>query len=250
MIEEEPTRIRALLRVPESLRRVHAAARAGRQLPGAVRRLGRRGAVFVPADRLLVPEDDRPPTPARRRSSSTASATSRSSSACCWPSRSSAPINFKELNGAIARLPADGDVRRRLDDRAAAVHRRDRQVGADSALRLVAGRDGRPDAGLRADPRRDDGDGRRVSDRPQRRAVRACARGADDRRGHRHGDGAVGRRRSAWCRTTSSACWRTRPSRSSATCSWRWASARTRPASSTCSRTRSSRRCCSSDRAR
>ena len=56
--------------------------------------------------------------------------------------------------------------------------------------------------------------------------------------------------RSAWCRTTSSACSRTRPCRSSATCSWRWASARTPPASSISTRTRSSRRCCSSDRAR
>ena len=34
--------------------------------------------------------------------------------------------------------------------------------------------------------------------------------------------------RSAWCRTTSSACSRIRPCRSSATCSWRWASARSR----------------------
>ena len=34
--------------------------------------------------------------------------------------------------------------------------------------------------------------------------------------------------RSAWCRTTSSACSPTRPCRSSATCSWRWASARMR----------------------
>ena len=54
--------------------------------------------------------------------------------------------------------------------------------------------------------------------------------------------------RSAWCRTTSSACSRIRPSRSSATCSWRWASARSAPASSISTRTRSSRRCCSSAR--
>ena len=45
--------------------------------------------------------------PARKRSSSIASATWRSFSACCWPSRSSASINFKELNGAIAALPAE-----------------------------------------------------------------------------------------------------------------------------------------------
>ena len=50
------------------------------------------------------------------------------------------------------------------------------QVGADSALRLAAGRDGRPDAGVRADPCRDDGDGRRVHDRAQRGAVQPRAR--------------------------------------------------------------------------
>ncbi len=58
---------------------------------------------------------------------------------------------------------------------AAAVPRRDRQVRADSALRLAAGRDGRPDAGLRAHPRGDDGDGGRVHDRPQRRALQPRA---------------------------------------------------------------------------
>ena len=39
----------------------------------------------------------------------------------------------------------------------------------------LPGRDGRPDAGLRADPRGDDGDGGRLHDRPQRRAVLARA---------------------------------------------------------------------------
>ena len=43
-----------------------------------------------------------------------------------------------------------------------ALHRRHRQVGADSAARLAARRDGRPDAGLGADPRGDDGDRRRL----------------------------------------------------------------------------------------
>ena len=48
---------------------------------------------------------------------------------------------------------------------AAALRRRDRQVGADSALRLAARRDGGSDAGQRADPRRDDGHRRRLHDR-------------------------------------------------------------------------------------
>ena len=36
----------------------------------------------------------------------------------------------------------------------------DREIGPDPAFRLVAGCDGRPDAGQRAHPRGDDGDGR------------------------------------------------------------------------------------------
>jgi hypothetical protein len=48
----------------------------------------------------------------------------------------------------------------------AAVRRRDGQVGAARPPHLAAGRDGRPDAGLRADPRRHDGDGGRVHGLP------------------------------------------------------------------------------------
>jgi hypothetical protein len=47
-------------------------------------------------------------------------------------------------------------------DLPAAVHGRDGQVGAVPAAHLAAGRDGRPDAGLGADPRRDHGDRRRL----------------------------------------------------------------------------------------
>ncbi len=49
-------------------------------------------------------------------------------------------------------------------DRGAAVHRRDGQVGANLPAHLAAGRDGGTDAGFRADPCRDDGDGGRVPD--------------------------------------------------------------------------------------
>ena len=55
---------------------------------------------------------------------------------------------------------------------------------------------------------------------------------------------------SRWCRTISSACWRTPPSASSATCFWRSAWALTGWPSSTSSRTRSSRPCSSSAPAR
>ncbi len=66
-----------------------------------------------------------------------------------------------------------------------ALPRRDRQVRADSALRLAARRHGRPDAGLRAHPRRDDGHRRRLHDRPLERALPPLADGDDGRRRHR-----------------------------------------------------------------
>ncbi len=63
------------------------------------------------------------------------------------------------------------------------------KVGADSALRLAARRHGRPDAGQRPDPRRDDGHGRRLHDRAAELPLRPVAdrdgRGGDGRRAHR-----------------------------------------------------------------
>ena len=64
-----------------------------------------------------------------------------------------------------ARLPLDG-VERGQPDRVPAVRGRDGQVGAAFPAHLAARRDGGPDAGLGADPRRDDGDGGRVSRLP------------------------------------------------------------------------------------
>ena len=61
---------------------------------------------------------------------------------------------------------AGGSRRRDHGDHAVHAGGRDRQIGADPALRLAAGRDGWPDAGLGADPCRDDGDRGRVPDRP------------------------------------------------------------------------------------
>ena len=67
------------------------------------------------------------------------------------------------------------------------VRRRDRQVGADPALRLAAGRDGGPHAGLGADPRRDDGDRRRLHGRAHARGLPAGAGGDGDRGRRRRG---------------------------------------------------------------
>ena len=72
----------------------------------------------------------------------------------------------------------------------AAAGRRVRQVGADPAAHVAARRDGGPDAGQRADPRGDDGHGRRVPDRAHAPAVRTGPRGAGRRRGDRRRDAA------------------------------------------------------------
>ena len=60
-------------------------------------------------------------------------------------------------------------------DRAAAVRRRHRQIGAVSAVRLAARRHGRPHAGLRPDPRRHHGHRRRLHGGALGRAVPARA---------------------------------------------------------------------------
>ena len=63
-----------------------------------------------------------------------------------------------------------------------------RQVGADPAARLAAGRDGRSDAGLGADPRGHDGDRRRLPGGAPARHLRARARGLARRRRRRRAD--------------------------------------------------------------
>ncbi len=94
--------------------------------------------------------------------------------------------------GAVLGAPGDDDREGHRDrDLAPLVRRGDREVGAGAAPRLAPRRDGRPHAGLRADPRRDDGHGRRLPRRPERAAVRGSrgrAHGGPDRRAR---DGAV-----------------------------------------------------------
>ena len=86
-----------------------------------------------------------------------------------------------------------------------AARRRVREVRADPAAHLAARRDGRPDAGQRADPRRDDGHGRRLPDRAHAPAVRTRARRAGRRRDHRLRDAVRSPARSRSRRPTSSA---------------------------------------------
>jgi hypothetical protein len=66
--------------------------------------------------------------------------------------------------------------------------RRLRQERADSALRLAAGRDGGPHAGLRPHPRRHHGHRRRLHGVPLQLHLQPRAHGAARRRHHRHAD--------------------------------------------------------------
>ena len=160
---------------------------AGRQPAAAARRLGHGRPLELPADRL-------PPGSAvrdRRREEGVRDERVR-----------------RRDDGARA-LPADpahgpARLRRRLrrvaarrrgrePDRARPARRRRREERADPAAHVAPGRDGRPDAGQRADPRGDDGDRRRLPDRPLPPAVRERVRDPGPRGRARRGDAADGR---------------------------------------------------------
>jgi hypothetical protein len=125
---------------------------------------------------------------------------------------------------SASRHDGRGNVgaRRAHGDGAAAVRGRDRKIGATSAVRVAAGRDGRPHAGERADSRRDDGYRRRLHGRAiehdfHARAARRWPSSPWLARSRRYSP-----RRSRWCRPTSRKCWPTRRFRNWATCSWAW----------------------------
>ena len=77
--------------------------------------------------------------------------------------------------------------------RARPARRRGGEVGADPAADLAAGRDGRPDAGQRPDPRRDDGHRRRLPDRAHASDLRGRADDRARRRRPRRDHAARGR---------------------------------------------------------
>ena len=163
--------LRALLRVPELLRLLDAAAGPGRQLRAADRRLGVRRRCVLSADQLLVPPPDRDPSghqgvrDQRRRR--------------CRVGAGHVPAVPAHRH---RRLPEDVRGRRpRVRSQqhgsgsrvCTAARRRVREVGPGAAPHVAPRRDGGPDAGLRADPCRDDGDRRRVPDRAHAPTVRA-----------------------------------------------------------------------------
>ena len=105
--------------------------------------------------------------------------------------RATGTFDFVELR-QMAETRADS-ARRARRHHVLHLSRRDGEVGAVPAARLAAGRDGRADAGLRADSRGDDGDGGRVSADAARVSVRADAGRAGDRRVDRRAHGAAWR---------------------------------------------------------
>ena len=252
---------------PPLLDRLHGARRG---LPEVLR---------LPQPVRLLDADARPrrQLPAHRSSAGRASASARTSSS---PSGSSAPSAasagqegddlqphrrrrlpgravpdlraHRQPRSTTTSSPASGTSRRptSIGDRAAVVPRRGRQVRADPAVPLARRRDGGPDAGLGAHPRRDDGHRRRLPDVPDQPDPAPRARRRARHRLDRRRDGLRRRRRSAARRPTSKRCSPTRRSPSSATCSWPPAAAPTSRRSSSCSPTPSTRRCCSSAPAR
>ena len=101
-----------------------------------------------------------------------------------------------------SHFTANGHADRR--DLPAAAGRRLRQVGPAAAPHLASRRDGGPDAGLLADPRRDDGHRRRLPDRAHPPAVRDRPDRRRRRRLHRRWRRCWSRRRSRSSSPTSS----------------------------------------------
>ena len=204
-----------------------------RQLPAHVRRLGGRGPLLLPADRLLVREARRRPTAGKKAFIVNrigdfgfllgmmlvfgASGTLRLRTTCSrWRRSCSSPAGavvtaialllFVGATGKTAQIPLYvwlPDAMEGPTPVSALIHA---ATMVTAGVYMVA----RTPRALRAG------------------AGRARGRGAGSARPPRSSP-----RRSAWCRTTSSACSPTRPSASSATCSWPAASARSPPASST-----------------
>ena len=143
-----------------------ADARARRQLPPALRRLGGRGPLLVPPDRVLIPERGRGAGRQEGLHRRTASATSASSSRSSSSRAASAPsTSARSSRSPPPTAPVRTGTYRR--SRSCCSSARLRQERADPALRVAARRDGGPDARLRADPRGDDGHGGRVHRRAQ-----------------------------------------------------------------------------------
>ena len=117
MHEEVGQRVRALLLVPEPVRVVHAGAGARLELPGDVRRLGRRRPLLVPADRLLVQEEvglRRRQEGVRRQPHRRLRVHPRHAARC---SSAFGTLDFQRIASAVAPLAPEVDVRHRCRSR-------------------------------------------------------------------------------------------------------------------------------------
>src|SRR5436190_2629708 len=177
----------AVLRLHVLLRLLDAAAGRGRQPADAAGRVGPRRPLVLPADRLLAraADGDRGGEEGlrdeclRRR---------HDGARVLRPDRALELARLRDLvRHRRGPLPDNGRPRR-----ARPAGRRGGEVGADPPAHVAAGRDGGPDAGERAHPCRDDGDGRRLPDRAHAPHLRADAHDPADRRRHGHADAARG----------------------------------------------------------
>ncbi len=170
-LRDQRSRIQSVLRLPELLRLLDAAAGPGRELLPAHHRLGLRRRGVLPVDLVLLPAHHghtRGPQGVRDQRARRRRAGARHllhlhphrhgrlpRHVPRHPSR--VPPGQHRSRGRIP-APARGGVR---------------QVRPGAAAHLAARRHGGPDPGLGSDPRRDHGHRRRVPDRPHASAVRA-----------------------------------------------------------------------------
>ena len=184
-LHEPRPRVLAVLRVPEPVHVLDAAARPRRQLAGRVRGMGAGRPVELPAHRLLVPQAERGSRrqegvhrqPGRRRRVRARD-------------HGHLPEHRHAERSRVDRDPDQPDPRRLPDPgpdrRAAGLRGRHGQERPVPAPRLAAGRDGRPDPGVGAHPRGHDGQRRRLPRGPCQPAVRGRAVHDGRRRGDRH----------------------------------------------------------------
>ena len=175
--------LRALLRLPQLLRVLDAAARLGGQLPAVDCGLGLRRRRLLPADLLLVPAHhchtrwDQGVRDQRRRRR-----WARAGHLLPLQAHGHARLS-QGIQGGPARVRKRRRRRRRRLP--AAARGRVREVGPDPAAHVAARRDGGPDTRQRPDPRRHDGDRRRVPDREDAPLLRTGAGRAGRGRGDR-----------------------------------------------------------------